>query len=262
MRVRVDFTVTGASVPDARLEENIARARSLGLPSVAARAGGRALNVIGRGPSVAGHADFLRHDGADAWAAGTAWSWCRDHGIEATAVFADPSPVMAHYARGCRRAIVSEQCDPALFDALRGADVQLMSLDQWAVGYSAAVIAAVLGATADGEVRLWGCEGSFAAITHANEDQPQPNLMIVKCNDGVYRTNPQMILQCEEFCRIWRLCQPGTFRDRSGGLLGAMLATGGEWELLRWDSAPENVREMMLMRPARRFDTAEIGSFQ
>lgn len=243
--MRVDFTVTSTSVPDARLAENIAHARSLGLPSVAYRAGGKALNLIGRGPSVARYTETLKTDDADAWACGSAAAWCRDNGIEATAVFADPSQRMAEYAAGCRRAIVSEQCDHALFDALKGADVQLMALEQWAIGYSAATIAAVLGARPDSEVRLYGCEGSYAETTHADEDIPQPNLMTVRCNGEVFRTNPQMILQCEEFVRIVRLCTAVRYVNHSGGLLEAMLLTGGEWELLEWDNAPANVAMLM-----------------
>jgi hypothetical protein len=160
--MRVNFTVTGTSVPDARLSENIAHARSLGLPSAEHRASGRALNIIGRGPSVVGHASTLKTDDADAWACGTAWAWCRDKGIDATAIFADPSPLMAsdHNTYGVRRAIVSEQCDPSLFHALRRADVRVMSIDQWAVGNSAATIATVLGSNPGVETRLYGCEGS------------------------------------------------------------------------------------------------------
>lgn len=249
MRLVVDFKVTGTSVPDDRLESNIAHARSLGLPSAERRAGGGVLNVIGRGPSVAGHAEFLRQDVGDNWAAGTAWGWCRDNGIPAVAVFADPSPIMAEprYTLGVTRAVVSEQCDPALFAALRGAEVSLMSLDQWAVGYSAAVTALVLGFNPETSARLYGCEGSFGECTHADEAQPQPNLITVRCNGEQFQTNPQMIMQCEEFVRIRQLCKPGVtlFENRSGGLLDAMLATGGEWELLRWDNAPANVRELM-----------------
>jgi hypothetical protein len=243
--MRVDFTVTGTSVSDARLESNIAYARSLGLPSAEHRASGRALNIIGRGPSVARYTDILKTDDADAWACGSAWAWCRDNGIDAAAIFADPSPFMAAYARDCKRAIVSEQCDPLLFTALEGADVRVMSLDQWAVGHSAATIATVLGSNPGVETRLYGCEGSYEATTHADEDQPQLNLMIVRCNGETFRTNPQMIIQCEEFVHIIRLCTAGRFIDRSGGLLGAMLATGGEWDLLEWRNAPQNVRDLM-----------------
>lgn len=240
--MRIGFNVTGTSVSDARLESNISHARSLGLPSAERRAGGGVLNVIGRGPSVARHAEFLRKDSADNWACGTAWAWCRDNGIDATAVFADPNPRMAQYAVGCRFALVSEQCDPALFEELKFADVRLMSLEQWAVGYSAASIAAVLGCHPDTVVRLYGCEGSYEATTHANEDIPQKNEIWVRCNGEVFRTNSQMIIQCEEFVWLFHWCIPGLFENHSGGLLGAMLATGGEWDFERWDNAPSDIQ--------------------
>lgn len=243
--MRVNFTATGTSVPDARLSENIAHARSLGLPNAEHRASGRALNIIGRGPSVARYTDILKTDDADAWACGTAWAWCRDNGISATAVFADPSPVMARSAVGCRRAFVSEQCDPLLFEVLSGADVRLMAIEQWGVGNSAATIAAVLGSNPGVETRLYGSEGSFSWATHADENQPQANEMLVRCGGEIFRTNPQMVIQCEEFVHIIRLCTAGVFVNRSGGLLGAMLATGAEWELIEWRNAPANVRAMM-----------------
>lgn len=257
--MRVDFNVTRTSVPDERLEANIAHARSLGLSSVADRVGGRALNVIGRGPSVAGHVRALRICDADNWACGTAWAWCRDEGIYATAVLMDAHPRMADYVAGVTRAIVASQCDPAVFAALSGADVELADADRSNLGSTAAVVAAVLGCAADSVTRLYGCEGSYAETTHANEDIPQANLMVVRCNGETFRTNPQMILQCEEFTHLFRMCRPGTFVDCSGGLLGAMLATGGEWELLEWRNAPQNVRRLMRAHEFTGFDDADIS---
>jgi len=259
--MRVDFNVTSTSVLDARIEENIAHARSLGLPYATDRAGGRALNVIGRGPSVARHVEVLRSDDADNWAAGTAWAWCRDNGIEAAFVCIDPSPRMVDYTSWAKVALVAEQCDPTVFAALRGADVKLISMETCAYGWTAATIAAVLGANADSEVRLYGCEGSYGDMTHADEDIPQQNLMIVRANGQEFRTNPQMIMQSEEFALLFRICKPGTFIDRSGGLLGALIASGGDWDLVEWDNAPDNVRALMAREQAF-FDTAEIGGFQ
>lgn len=262
--MRVDFVVTGTSSPDSRIAENIAHARSLGLPFAVGRAGGGPLNVIGRGPSAADHIDELRE--GENWACGTAWAWCRDNGIDATLIMADPNPRLAEprYVEGVSRAIVASQCAPEVFAALAGASVEIADHDTWAVGHSAAVIAAILGATAESETRLFGCEGSYAATTHVNEDIPQPNEMLVRCNGRAYRTNPQMIIQCEEFVRLFEMCRPGVFVDRSGGLLGAMLATKGDWDLLEWKNAPANVQRVLdyEMRRGLRFDTAEIGSFQ
>lgn len=248
--MRIEFTISGINVSDAQMKANIAHARSLGLPPVADRAGGKALNVVGRGPSVAGHAEFLRHDDADVWACGTAWAWCRDNGIDATLVAVDAHPNMAkaEYLDGVTRAVVASQCDPAVFAALSCAQVELADDDQSNLGSTAAVVAMVIGAAFARyrQVRLFGCEGSYGDTTHANEDIPQPYLMAVRCNGEVFRTNPQMLIQCEEFCQVIRMVtKPDLFVDRSGGLLGAMLATGGEWDLLSYRNAPEHIRKML-----------------
>jgi hypothetical protein len=242
--MRIDFTITGTSVPDARIAENIVHARSLGLPLVADRAGGRALNVIGRGPSVARHAEYLRSGDADNWACGTAWAWCRDNGIAATLICVDAHPRMADSITGTQQAIAASQCDPAVFAALGAADVALADEDKSNLGSTAAVVAAVLGATRSSVTRLYGCEGSYAETTHANENIPQRNLMVVRANGRDFATNPQMLIQSEELAALFRMCR-GAFEDYSGGLLGALIATGGGWDLVRWDNAPANVRDLL-----------------
>jgi hypothetical protein len=244
--VRVDFNITSTSVPDARLEFNIAHARSLGLPAAVDRVGGGAVNIIGRGPSVARHVDELRGC-PDNWAAGSAWAWCRDNGIDAVMIMADPHPRLAgpQYVSGVKCAIVASQCDPSLFAALEDVDVRLADTEVSNRGWTAAVMGAVLAANPDSEVRLYGCEGSYETTTHADEDIPQPNEMLVRANGRVFRTNPQMIMQSEEFALLFRICKPGTFVDCSGGLLGALIASGGEWELIEWANAPANVRALM-----------------
>lgn len=114
------------------------------------------------------------------------------------------------------------------------------------LGSTAAVVATVLGITYLGfvDVNLFGCEGCYAQTTHANEDIPQPYEMYVRANGRVFRTNTQMLIQSEELQRIIAMCPPGKIADRSGGLLGALIASRGEWELVRWDNAPANVREL------------------
>lgn len=245
--MRVEFDITVGSAPDDRIKANIAHARSLGLPYVARRAGGRALNVIGRGPSVADHAELLRRDDADNWACGTAWAWCRDNGIDAVFVCVDAQPRMVDYVAGCKVAILHPQCDPALFAALADADVKLVAPEYEEFGSTSATQAAFLGAAMGYEVRLYGCEGSYAETTHVNEDIPQPNEMFIRANGRVFRTNTQMLTQSEQFARIIRMSRPGTLVDHSGGLLGALAATetGGEWDFERWDAAPDWIKAAM-----------------
>lgn len=211
------------------------------------RAGGRAVNVIGRGPSVTRHIEALRRDDADNWACGTAWAWCRDNGIKAAFVCADANPRLAaeRYVSGVEVAILASQCDPALFAALEGADVKVADKEKSNLGSTSAVMAMVLGASADGEVRLYGCEGSYGETTHADEDIDQPYLMTVRANGQVFRTNPQMLIQSEEIAWIMRIAKPGIFLDRSGGLLGALIASDGEWDLLSYRNAPPHIQSLL-----------------
>lgn len=243
--MRIEFNVTSTSVPDAQVERNIAYARSLGLPFAARRASGRALNLIGRGPSVARHTETLKTDDADAWACGTAWAWCRDNGIEATLVCLDPHPKMADYIAGCERAILHPQCDPSVFAALEGGDCKLISPEFEECGSTAAMLALAVGVTLENETRIFGCEGSYAGTTHVDEDIPQPNEMFVRVNGEVFRTNTQMLIQSEQMAEILRSARPGLLVDRSGGLMSALVASGGEWDLVRWDNAPEGIRKML-----------------
>ena len=238
--MRVEFQATGSAVPPERLERNVAYSRALGLPHVRTLArGSRALNIIGRGPSVLGHIDRLRHDISDKWACGTAWPWCRDNGIGATFVCADPSPVFAGMASGT--AILADQCDPSVFGTL---DAYLFDPNEDAAGTTTACAAVTIAATIGyKEIRLYGCEGSFGERTHADEDQPQRNPMVVRCNCQEFLTNPQMIMQSECIAEAARAA-PDFLIDRSGGLLGALIACP-DWELIRWDNAPEKVRRLM-----------------
>lgn len=244
--MRVDFTVTRTPVPEARLAENVAHARTLGLPYVADRARGRGpLNVIGRGPSVARHVEELR--GRENWACGTAWGWCRDNGIDAMLIMSDAQARMAdpEYVSGVKRAIVAEHCDPAVFAALKGAEVHLFDFKRDGAG-TTAVSMAILSAPVVGhfQVNLFGCDGCYAETTHVNEDIPQANMITLRCNGQIFRTNPQMINQSKELAELIS-GMPDYVTDRSGGLLAAMVATDGDWELLEWANAPANVREML-----------------
>lgn len=243
--MRVDFDITVGSAPDDRIEANKAYARSLGLPFVAGQPGGRPLNVIGRGPSVSRHIEELRSADADTWACGTAWAWCRDNDIDAAFVCVDAQPRMADYVQGCKVAILHPQCDPVLFDVLAGADVKLVPPENEEYGSTSATQAAFLGAVMGYEVRLYGCEGSYAETTHVNEDIPQQNEMFIRANGQVFRTNTQMLVQSEQFARVICMTTRPVLIDRSGGLLGALIATGGEWDFERWDNAPSPWREML-----------------
>lgn len=258
--MRVDFNISVGSAPDDRIEANKAHARSLGLPHVVRRADVQSINVIGRGPSVAAHIEELRGDNARNWAAGTAWAWCRDNDIRAGMVCVDANPRMVDYAKGCLDAILHPQCDPALFAALAGVNLRVVAPEHEEFGSTSATQAAFLGAALGYEVRLFGCEGSYAETTHVNEDIPQPNEMWIRANGQVFRTNTQMLVQSEQFARIICMTTRPVLVDRSGGLLAALIATGGEWDFERWDNAPADVQAaIQAERAASRGNTGNPG---
>lgn len=231
------------SVPSECIAANIAHSRSLGLPTLACQAGGGALNVVGRGPSVARCADELR-SGVN-WACGTAWGWCRDNGIDATFVCADANPRLAEpkYTAGVKRAILAEQCDPALFAALSGAELYRYDTGKGSGNTTAAMAICMAPDAGYPEVRLYGCDSSYGETTHVNEQIDQPNLMQVRCGYEVFKTNPQMIMQAEELSGAVRAL-PAFLKNRSGGFLSALIAHN-DWQLVEWKNAPDKVREMM-----------------
>lgn len=229
--MQIVFTDTRVGVLAEKLAANVAHARSLGLPYLAASSAERGpLNVVGRGPSVAHYADEIRRRRHDTWAVGSAFKWCRDNGIAATALCVDTAPEMAEHIVGAPRAIVSDQCDPAVFAALRDADVVLIDPDNHAHGSTAATMTPDLGlVTGHNEIRFFGCESSFADTTHAGpaEDvRHVVHLLRVECGGRLFLTNPQMLLQAREMWELFVL-HPEIFIDRSGGLLGAMIAAKG-----------------------------------
>jgi hypothetical protein len=245
------------------LSANTAHARSLGLPYLAHQAPERpsgvpaVLNIVGRGPSVAHYLEIMRDSDnydwhrtwleGDVWAVGTAIGWCHDNGINATFVCADPSPIFAQprYSVPTKRAILSLYCAPEVFHELRYDDVHVFDAEENGAGTTSAGMAICAGLIAGyTEFRLWGCEGSYAENTHADRDEPQTYGIRLRCNGQEFRTNPQMVMQSEEIADVIR-AHPGMVKDHSGGLLGAMVASGGEWELLEYNNAPENIAAML-----------------
>ncbi len=183
----------------------------------------------------------------DVWAAGTAWRWCSENGIDATFVCADPSTIFAdpYYGARVKRAVLSLNCAPETFHALRNASVEVIDVEQDGAGTTSAAMALCAGLFAGyREFRLWGCEGSYAEMTHADRDEHQKHLIRLRCNGKEFRTNPQMVMQSEEIATLIR-ANPNEVKDCSGGLLGALVASGGEWELIDYRDPPANVREML-----------------
>jgi len=217
--VRIEFTSNGC-VPAADLERNEDYARRLGFPKWSPAASQR-LAVVGGGPSIADHIEELAAWDGDVWAINGAFKWCSRQGIDAVFFTIDPLPATAQHAVGVGRAIIATHCDPSLFDALHGADVEAFKLGHAGAttATAAPLIAADMGYRS---VSFFGCESSFGNETHVYGNRDVKSLMRVRCNDHEFLTTPDMMMQAEFLGELIR--EVPMFSDRSGGLLSAFIA--------------------------------------
>jgi hypothetical protein len=214
----------------------------LGLPSYREfKATRPRLAVIGGGPSINRHVDEIRAFDGDVWAINGAWGWCRSHGICATFISGDPHPIVAQWATGAMRALLEMHCDPSAFSVLKDADVAVfeagmepgMIRSASSTASSTPHLAVRMGYR---EVTLYGCESSYQlnATTHAFQHEQRSDELLVVCDGKEYLTAPDYYLQATELYR-YILDVPEFIKERSGGLLRAMIAAKGE-HFIRWVS--------------------------
>jgi hypothetical protein len=224
--VRITFGPLGL-VPDDRLRANEQETERRCYPRLRERAVPPRLAVVGGGPSVAQHVDALRAWDGEIWAINGAWRWCRERDIEAVFYTVDPLPETAAHARGARRALLADCCDPAVFDGLdREAAVEVFHPRTY--GPTSACAAAVPAIDrGHRHVTYFGCEGSFERLaTHAYSEgaAPKRTVLAVRCNGRNFLTSPDMVMQTESLAEVLRTA-PDVFSERSGGLLRAAVAS-------------------------------------
>lgn len=212
--------------------KNIAHARALGFPYVREEfPHGRRLAVVGGGPSIVDHLDEIRSY-TDVWAINGACGFLRERGIVSTLLACDPVPFLAERVRGAKTAILCSRCDPAVFDALKGAEITLFDAlqDKLTGGYATWLSVSAMSAVfqlsmAYGfrQTVFYGCEGSYESTTHAYMDDPQGHRFVVSCGGGEYLTVPELYIQCQQMAPLFRLSVSDAFTERSGGLLRAMI---------------------------------------
>lgn len=206
---------------------NIAHARSLGLPEpVEVESHNLRLAVVGGGPSIKEHLEELRaYD--EIWAINGACSYLRSQGIESVFFALDPHPIVTQWATGAKKALLVDRCDPSTFEVLKDADVKVYSLandgGKFLSGSSTATaafnLAAVLGYR---DVTFYGCESCYVASSHAYQDEARVDQMLVECGGYKYLTAPDYYIQAQELAQLIKAA-PNCFRERSGGLLRAMI---------------------------------------
>lgn len=219
--MKLDMTFPGPVAPE-EADRNRLHVSTLGLakPQKQKRP---PLAVVGGGPSLASHVDELRAWQGDIWIACGAFPWCLEQGIEGTFFNVDPQPAAAEYARGAKRALVSADNDPAVFETLSSAEVEVFDLPEGTVATT--VTAAPILALSIGHpsVSFFGCDSSYVGQTHAYADIPYPSWLAVRCGGETYETSLPLLAQAEVLSEGMRLA-PDHLICRSGGLLAALVA--------------------------------------
>jgi hypothetical protein len=224
--VKLEFYGTGC-VPPGREEQNLRHTATLGLPHVSEQER-PPLAVVGGGHSVLRALDELRAWPGDVWACGSAFHFCVAQGIRATFFCIDPQPETAPLGRGAKHAIVCTSMDPAMFEELKDAKVEIFDLireegkmNHWATTATSAPMLAVQMGYRD--VSFFGCESSFEQDTHAYRHEQTPEQILVACNGQSFLSHPAYFMQAEYLSAVIRTA-PHIFHDRSGGLLAGLIA--------------------------------------
>lgn len=227
-------------IPHDELLQNIAAAKGRGLPYVReAKPHGRRLAVVGGGPSIVRHLHEIRSY-TDIWAINGACGFLREHGIESTLFSVDPTELLTERVRGARRAILASRCHLRVFEALKGCDIQLFDILQDAVGErgfwgsvsSVMTVFDLAPYMGYRDADFYGCEGSYSEGTHAymNDKDISEYAFYVECGGQEYLTGPDLYQQTRELSKLLRFTHD-RFKDKSGGLLTAMIAQRMKYEI-------------------------------
>lgn len=208
------------------------------------------LAVVGGGPSALDHLQELLDWPGDIWALNMGAKWLASHGrTERVWLFTvDPDHKIPweEWTVGVERAIVSSACHPSLFWSMRGKEVSMFhcrSIEDMpelfvAGGGRCSASRAVLQASWRGYrcVTFYGCEGSLRTKTHAYRDEGKKNQMIVKAGDSYHITTPDLYFNTqdlvEDFLRFSNPDPKRGLKEKSGGLLRAMLEYPETWEIV------------------------------
>jgi hypothetical protein len=215
-------------VPPERIWENMAHAKASGLPFVEEKER-PPLAVLGGGRSAIENLEWVRDFPGDKWLIGSSFKWWTAQGIDGTFYSVHPSPNGLANIEGVERAIVATVTDPSVLEALEGAEIQLFDMEAHGATSATAVpyLALKMGYS---DVTFIGCESDYNAGSHAYMEASDPFLMKVRCHDQEFLTGAEFTLQAEFLSTVIRGA-PHVFRERSGGLLRAMIADP-DWEPL------------------------------
>jgi hypothetical protein len=233
------------------LYANTAHAASLGLPVIEKMSlvnAGR-LAVVGGGCSTLEHLQELREWTGAIWAINGTCQWLKSQGIESTLFSVDPDSCLADLAVGCSRAILGSHCHPSVFEVLKDADVTIFHSEMVKdavcpmIGGSTSATRVPKAALMLGfrEIHYFGCESSYEGATHTFKDEgANDKQLIIRAGGNEYRTTLQFMVQAENLAKLIREL-PHLFKDRSGGLLRAMVDHWDTWEVVALSGALRDI---------------------
>lgn len=196
----------------------------------APKASSERLAVVGGGASASHHIPELTAWDGDVWGINGAATWCIERGFGATLFSASPAESPRRYLTGITKAILADSCHPWTFDGLKHAELAMFDPED--NGPTSVTVAAVLAPQIGyREIHYFGCEGCYGETTHLYQDTPIPSDMLVDIDGVVYRTNVGYFIQSQFLAKMINAFPPH-FKDRSGGLLGALVADPDGWDVI------------------------------
>lgn len=224
------------------LVRNVAHSQTLGLRTIEGPtfADSGPLAVVGGGHSAHDQLDTLRAWPGKIWAINGACRWLKSQGIDSILFSVDPEACLAEHAEGVTQAILASHCAPEAFAALKGAEILMFHSAPWkGVNVKKPLIGGTTSATrvplpalmlGHSEIHFFGCEGSFRRTSHTFKDEWHPKQLIIRAGGEDYVTTLQFMVQSENLAKL--IAKFPRFKDRSGGLLSAMLEHPDTWEVV------------------------------
>ena len=236
--------VPSGCVSPETMYRNVDLCKARGLPEARSRTNRPKLAVVGGGVSAMSCMEELRNWPGDIWACGSVFQWLQTLGIQSTVFCVDPQPCLAQMVVGARRALLASNCDPSAFDVLEasGAHVETFDLVNKDVGIHHGPTTA--SAAFDLSVKMgylnvsfFGFDSSYSeeeiedkpetyrtvCRTHAFKTEPEPCMVRIVANGKAYLTSAEFFMQAQWMAQLFTEL-PSVFKNRSGGLLAALIA--------------------------------------
>lgn len=231
------------------LEDIQAQARTCdGLPRLAPRPphGGK-LAIVGGGASTAAHLGELKSWDGEIWAINSTAKWLLERGIDCTFICIDPGPAERFSPAG-KRALLATCCDPSLRAMFEKVDLfDLCDTHPEGVrGGTTCASRAMALAIRQGffDVTLYGCDSSFLpGRDHVDRHEEWPEQVVIRAGGVDYLTILEWQMQAECISPLIRLA-PNVFKNRSGGLLQAMV-DHDDWEVVAVSAALKEAMEAL-----------------